>query len=167
LAEILRPRGNRGEVLARSLSDVPGRFESLKSAWAHLADGSDAAVELNTAWQHKGCWVLKFRGIDTIEAAERFRGAELWVRFAERGILSAGEFFQSDLIGCRVVNRETGETAGTVCGWEEYGGPPLMRVRGEGREALIPFVSELCKVDLADRSIRVEIPEGLLELGCE
>ena len=32
LAEILRPRGNRGEVLARSLTDVPGRLESLKEA---------------------------------------------------------------------------------------------------------------------------------------
>ncbi len=41
IAEILRPRGNRGELLAISQTDVPGRIESLKSGTVRLADGSD------------------------------------------------------------------------------------------------------------------------------
>jgi len=164
LAEILRTRGTRGEVVARSQTDVPGRIERLTSANVQLLDGSDVPVTIAAAWQHKGDWVLKFSGIDSIEAAERFRGADLWVPFTDRGILREGDFFRSDLIGCRVINRGKGEAIGVVAGWQEYGGPPLMEVQLNGREALIPFVAAECSVDLAGRTICMDLPEGLLEL---
>jgi 16S rRNA processing protein RimM len=164
IAEILRPRGNRGELLARSQTDVPGRLSLLTSANARLADGSDIALEIAAAWEHKGDWVLKFSGVDSIDAAERFRGADLWVSFANRGALAKGDFFESDLIGCRVIDNSSGECAGVVEGWQRCGGPPLMEVSAEGREHLIPFVSALCNVDLAARTIRMDLPEGLLEL---
>jgi 16S rRNA processing protein RimM len=165
IADILRARGVRGEVLAKSQTDVPGRLESLKEAQVRLADGSDLPLELESAWEHKGDWVLKFRGIDDINAAERLRGAELWVPWEERGRLAEGEYFQSDLLGCQVIEKGTGEILGAVEGLQQYGGPPLLEVKREGREVLIPFVSAICQdIDLASRVIRVELPEGLLEL---
>ena len=164
VAEILRPRGNRGEVVARSQTDVPGRLESLKSAYTRLTDGSDTRVEITAAWPHKNEWVLKFEGVDSIDAAERFRGADLWVPPAERGALAPGEFFQSDLIGCQVVDTATGQAIGFVTGWQQHGGPPLMEVAADKRELLIPFLAPLCSVNLDERSIRVDVPEGLLDL---
>lgn len=167
IAEILRPRGNRGEVLARSQTDVPGRLERLKTATAQLSGGTDVPVEIAAAWPHKGDWVLKFSGVDSIDAAEVFRGADLWVPFANRGVLADGDFFQWDLIGCEVLNRATGERVGRVKGWQRYGAAPLMEVESGRHEWLIPFAGPLCEVDLAARTIRVEIPEGLLDLGRE
>jgi 16S rRNA processing protein RimM len=60
IAEVLRPRGNRGEIVAKSQTDVPGRLENLKSAVARLTDGSDVPIEIAEAWPHRGEWVLKF-----------------------------------------------------------------------------------------------------------
>src|SRR2546421_12461975 len=91
IAEILRARGNRGEVLARSQTDVPGRLEGLKTAVARLTDGSDVPVEITEAWPHKGNWIFKFMGVDSIDAAERFSGADLWVSLPDRGNLPKGE----------------------------------------------------------------------------
>ncbi len=164
LAEILRPRGIRGELVARSQTDVPGRLAGLKKAQVLLRDGSSSPVELEAAWEHKGGWVLKFSGVDSIETAERYRGADLWVHATERAKLGEGEYFQSDLIGCRLVDLATGECVGEIKGWQEYGGPPLMEVLTGGREQLVPFVSSLCQVDLDARTIRMDLPEGLLEL---
>ncbi len=164
IAEVLRARGNRGEVAARSQTDVPGRIESLRCVSAHLTDGSDVTVEIAAAWRHKGDWVLKFAGIDSIDAAERFRGAELWVSFANRGTLAEGDFFRSDLIGCQVLADATGQRVGVVKGWQNYGATPLMEVKTADRELLVPFVSALCEVDLAARTIRMDLPEGLLDL---
>jgi 16S rRNA processing protein RimM len=164
LAEILRPRGIRGEVLARSQTDVPGRLESLDQAYIRFAGGQDANVTITGAWPHKNDWVLRFEGVDSINDAERFAGSELWVPFADRAELPEGEYFQADLIGCMVLN-EAGEMVGTVDGWQEYGGPPLMKVRANGRDVLIPFVKGIYRtVDLETRRITVELPEGLLEL---
>jgi 16S rRNA processing protein RimM len=165
VAEILRPRGNRGEVLAESLTDVPGRLETLKQAWVRLANGSDLSVEIECAWRHQELWVLKFAGVDSIDAAGPFRGADLWVPLSERGQLPEGEFFRSDLVGCTVNDEQTRKQIGVVRGWQQYGGPPLMEVDVHGREVLIPFVPSICrKVDLTERVISISAPEGLLEL---
>ena len=169
LAEIHKPRGIRGELLARSLTDVPGRLKELSAAWVQLADGSDVEVRLEEAWEHKGNWVLKFAGVDSANDAERFNASDLWVPRAERAALPDGEFYESDLVGCRVMDGASGRMIGTVNGWLHYGGPPLMEVKREdekpGREVLVPFVPAICrKVDLESRVIEVELPEGLLDL---
>jgi 16S rRNA processing protein RimM len=139
-------------------------LENLKRAHARLANGTDVAVEIEEAWEHKGDWVLKFAGVDTMDAANLFRGADLWVPPAERGELPDGGLFQSDLIGCRVVDKVSGKELGAVAGFQEFGGPALMEMTVDGREVLIPFVEQLCEVDLSARVIRVDLPAGLLDL---
>jgi 16S rRNA processing protein RimM len=58
-----------------------------------------------------------------------------------------------------------GIVLGQVEGWQQYGGPPLIEIKVRGREVLIPFVDAICrKVDLENRVIEVDLPEGLLEL---
>lgn len=165
LAEISRPRGTRGEVLAVSQTDVPGRLEQLKRAWIRLADESDIEVELSEAWEHKGNWVLKFSGVDSIQEADRLRGSDLWVPVEQRAQLPDGELFRSDLIGCAVIDKSSGRVLGQVQGFQQYGGPLLLEVMVDGREALIPFVAVICTdVDLENKAIGVALPEGLLEL---
>jgi len=165
VAEILRPRGNCGELLAISQSDVPGRIENLKRAALRLNDGSDISVELESAWRHGDKWVLKLAGVDSISAADRFRGADLWLPLSERASLPEGEFFQTDLIGCEVLDGITGQKLGVVDRWQQYGGPPLLGIEIDGREVLIPFVSPICRtVDLEKKTIVVDLPEGLLDL---
>jgi 16S rRNA processing protein RimM len=165
VAEVVRPRGNRGELVVKSQTDVPERLEHLKIAQARMTGGYDVPVQIVEAWTHKGDWVLKFAGVDSIDSAERFRGAEIWVPISERGNLPEGEFFRSDLIGCSVIELLTGKRLGVVEGWQQYGGPPLMEVMIDGSQVLIPFVSSICQhVDLTAREIGVDLPEGLLEL---
>jgi 16S rRNA processing protein RimM len=63
------------------------------------------------------------------------------------------------------VEKGTGKVLGLIAGWQQYGGPPLLEVKREGGEILIPFVSAICQdIDLNARLVRVELPEGLLEL---
>jgi 16S rRNA processing protein RimM len=164
VAEIMRPRGIRGELIALPQTDVPGRMENLKRAHARLTDGADIAVEIDEVWRHNDNWILKFAGVDSIAAAERFRGADLWIPENERGALPDGDFFESDLVGCTVVDNATGRPLGQVEGFEHYGGPPLMALTVDARPVLVPFVNSLCQVDLAARTIRVDVPEGLLDL---
>jgi 16S rRNA processing protein RimM len=84
----------------------------------------------------------------------------------ERAEREAGEYSHADLIGCRVVELATAGPVGLVEGVEDYGGPSLLRVKvTDGREILVPFASTICReIDVAAKIIRVELPEGLLEL---
>lgn len=156
-----RPRGNRGEITAISLSSKPERFQDLKTVYL-FGDGSPFDVE--RTWEHEGTLVFKFRNVDSISDAERLRNWEVRIPRPERVEAEPGEFFHSDLIGCEVRERSSGRLLGVVTGWEEYGGPALLDIdRGK---LSIPFVHSIC-VDIRpeDRCIQVELPEGLEDLN--
>jgi 16S rRNA processing protein RimM len=161
VAVLGRPRGNRGELTAESLSSKPERFARLKEVRL-VGDGS--AYQVEEVWEHAGALVFKFRGVDSISDAEKLRGAEVQVPKAERVALEPGEYFHSDLIGCEVRERVSGRVIGRVTSFEEYGGPPLLEI--DGGRMLIPFVEAIC-VDIRPdvKLIQVDLPEGLEELG--
>ena len=77
--------------------------------------------------------------------------------------MDEGEYFQSDLIGCEVVDRRTGESIGRVTAWDEGGGAGLLVV---DNNLLIPFARSICvEIDPAAKRIAVELPEGLKDLN--
>lgn len=121
-----------------------------------------AQVEVESAWEHNGQLVLKFRGFDTRTDAERIQGFELRIPLADRPPVPAGEYYLSDLIGCEVVERD-GNSLGRVTEWQDIG-TGLLVVGDE--DLMIPFVRSFCvEIDLAARRIVVELPEGLRDLG--
>lgn len=123
-----------------------------------------AEYQVENVWRHGESVVFKFRGVDSISAAEELAGADVTIPLEERAALPDGEYYQTDLVGCAVVTRQ-GEPVGTVEGWQEYGGPPLLEVNAGGRELLIPFARSICvAIDIAARKIVVDLPEGLTEL---
>lgn len=121
--------------------------------------------EVERIWRHKESLVFKFAGVDSISAAEPLEGAEVCIPKEERAALPEGEFYQSDLIGCQVLDGKTGRLIGVVRDWQEYGGPPLLEVQGEnGKEILIPFAKAICTAIQPDaKRIVVDLPEGLEE----
>ena len=160
IAVLGKTRGNRGELTAVPLSGKPERFEALEEVFLF---GSGTRYEVESTWFHQGTLIFKFRGVDTISAAELLAGAEVRVPLAQRMPLDPGEFFQDDLIGCQVVDRRTGQTLGKVSGWEDGGGAGLLVVDGG---LLIPFARSICvEIDPAAKQIAVELPEGLKDLN--
>jgi 16S rRNA processing protein RimM len=159
IALLGKTRGNRGELTAVALSSKLERFESLEEVWLF---GTGERYEVDHTWFHNGTLIFKFRGVDTIGAAELLSGSEVRVPAAARVSLDAGEFFQDDLIGCEVIDRRTGAPLGRVEGFEESGGAGNLVVG----DLLIPFARAICvEVDPAARRIAVELPEGLKELN--
>ena len=153
VAVLGRPRGNRGELTATSLSSKPERFARLGDVRL-VGDGPSAdgvSHHVEEVWQHDGALVFKFRGVDSISDAEKLRGAEVQVPRAERVELEPGEYFHSDLIGCEVRDRVSGRLIGRVTNFEEYDGPPLLEV--DGGRLLIPFVKAICTEILPEEKL--------------
>jgi len=123
-------------------------------------------MEVENTWMHGDNLILKFKGVDSISDAERLAGFDVGVPIEERTAVPEGEFYQSDLIGCAVIDA-TGRTLGTVEGLQETGGPLLLEVKTtNGKELLIPFANAICtKIDTAAKRIEVALPEGLEELN--
>jgi 16S rRNA processing protein RimM len=160
IAVLGKTRGNRGEITAIPLSGKPERFERLAEVFLF---GSGTPYQVESTWFHQGTLIFKFRGVDSISAAEPLTGAEVRVPLDQRTPLDPGEFFQDDLLGCQVVDRRSGQALGQVTRWEDGGGSGLLVVNGD---LLIPFVRSICvEIDPAAKRIAVELPEGLKDLN--
>jgi len=165
VARVAKARGVRGEVAAEVLTDFPERFDGLEELIAVTPAGERRRLALEGHWLHGGRIVLKFAGYDTPEAAAELAGYELTVPEAEAVELEEGEFYDWQLVGCRAETVE-GVGVGTVAEVLHYGGDaPVLLIRDErGRENLVPFAESICvEVDLENRLIRVDAPDGLLE----
>jgi 16S rRNA processing protein RimM len=159
VAVLGRARGNRGELTAISLTK-PERYEDLHEVFL-FPEGS--RQELESAWFHDNRLVLKFRGVDTISDAEKLEGREVRVPRSERKQLEPGEYYESDLIGCAVVEQGTDCPLGRVTGWQDTGGTGLLELEGG---LLIPFARSICvAIEPEARRIVVNLPAGLKELN--
>lgn len=155
-----KTRGNRGELTALALSSKPERYQALRDVYLF---GAGDRYQVESAWFHDGTLILKFLGIDTISDAEKLVGSEVRIPEAERTPLEPGEFFQTDLIGCDVVERETGLSLGRVTEWQDSGGPGLLVLENG---LMIPFARSIClEINPAARRIVVTLPEGLKDLN--
>ncbi len=164
VAVLGKTHGNRGEITAFALSSKPERYERLREVTLFNASGDLLrSAEVESVWFHSGTLIFKFRGIDSISEAETLARAEVRIPVSEREPLEEGEFFDSDLIGCEVVERSTGESLGRVTGMEDAGGPGLLVVNGE---LLVPFARSICvEIDPTAKRIVVELPAGLKDLN--
>lgn len=162
IARIARPRGIRGELVAEVLTDFPERFDGLKDATAVLPDGGRRELKIENAWFQNERIVLKFEGVDSIEAGDELRDAEICVPESDAVDLDEGEFFDWQLEGCVAVTVD-GEPLGTVKELMRTGGTEVLVIEGD-REYLIPFAESICTdVDIENKRIVVDPPEGLLE----
>lgn len=117
-AQLLRPQGRRGELLADPHTDLavfsPGRKLWLGTEGA--APQPSSTRELQDAWQptgrNAGRIVLKLSGIDSISAAEALAGQFVLLPIADLPALDEDTFRVRDLVGCALYDGE--HLAGTV-----------------------------------------------------
>jgi 16S rRNA processing protein RimM len=153
---------------------VEERFEVGATLWVRSERGEEA-LTIGASRVQGGRAVVGFAGVERIEEAERLVGLEL--RVPEEALQPLGEhqYYQHQLVGCLVEVRGA-ETTGA----ETTGGAPigevirveggisgsLLVVGGPRGEILVPFTRAICvDIDVAAKRIRIEPPEGLLELN--
>jgi 16S rRNA processing protein RimM len=180
LARILRARGNKGEVAVELLTDFPQRLKEVREVFLGDAasdgvrGGAPRRIGVKEFWidrNHAGQAVYWFEGFMSINDAEKLRGLDVLIPFAQRVELPAGKYFVADLIGCSVFELGASpELIGSVSDVQSTGeaqaGTPILVVGTRGGELLIPLAEEICRrVDVAGRRIEVVLPEGLRDLN--
>jgi 16S rRNA processing protein RimM len=188
VARIIRPRGNKGEVLAELFTDFPARLSSRLQIFLRRPTSEPQAIGLQNFWvdrNHPEHGIFHFEGCASIDAAEKLRGLDVLIPLADRVNLPAGKYFVSDLIGCSVFESPAREAKlsspacaieaapcllGTVRDvffpGEGTAGTPLLQVETAKGELLVPLAEDICRpIDVAARRIDVTLPEGLSDLN--
>jgi 16S rRNA processing protein RimM len=162
IGRVVKPQGRKGEVLAETFTDRPDRFPSLRRVFVPGPGDEAREVRVTSCWPHKGRFVLKIDGVDSIDDAERYRGLELRIAEEELAALPEGSYYHHQLRGLR-VDDPRGAALGLVTDlMETGGGATILVVRGPGGELLIPLADAFVKeVDVAGGRLVVEPPQFL------
>jgi 16S rRNA processing protein RimM len=165
VARVARTRGLRGEVVADLYTDFPERFEALEKVIAIAPDGNRRSLQIEEHWFQGQRIIFKFAGYDSIDEAKELAGFQIGIPASERIELPEDTFYEWELAGCRVEALD-GKVVGQVREVMRTGGVEILVVAGdEGRELLIPMAHDICvEIDVAQKIVRIDPPEGLLEL---
>jgi 16S rRNA processing protein RimM len=168
-----RARGLRGELFG-DVWNAPESYGWLKQVWVRNREGEflfhGEPVEVIEARPFRGRLILRLGGVDSAEAARPLTGCEAVVPRHELPPLPDGEYYLSDLTGCAVFLRRTGAPAGTVTGWQDFGGTVLLEMEPEGDApggpVWIPFTRSICVEILPGQGrLVIDPPDGLLDLN--
>jgi 16S rRNA processing protein RimM len=164
MGRVLRPHGLGGHLRVSSYARSEASFLSAGKVLLRTRSGGLRETAVHSVQPHKGGFLMKLAGIDTVEEAETCRGAAVLVRkdaFAHE----EGEYFWHEIIGLGVY-LNTGAYVGEVIHILPTRGTDLYVVRRGQSEVLIPAVQEVIQeIDLTNRRIIVSDAAGLLELN--
>lgn len=149
--EIVTTHGVRGEVKVLSWLDSPDMLCEFSRCRIGGKEYAMDAVRVQ-----KTCNLVKLRGVDTMEDAQKLRGKTMELY---REDISDELIFAAELVGVEVFAGET--SIGKITEVLDYPGNSVYVVQGE-REYLIPAVKEfILSTDLEKNEMQVKLLEGM------
>jgi 16S rRNA processing protein RimM len=163
LGRVVRSQGRDGRLKLRLNEKGPMGFVGRT---VYLQRGREfEAFEVESLVLDRNAYILKLKGVDTLEAADALAAREIYASELDFRQLGADCYYDFQIIGSRVRTR-AGAEVGTVASVVSAGGPVLLVVRRGDEDIFVPFTATICvKVDEAAREVVIDPPEGLLDLN--
>ncbi|HRY14088.1 MAG TPA: ribosome maturation factor RimM [Syntrophomonadaceae bacterium] len=162
VGKIVGTHGYKGSVKVQLLTDFPDRFQPGQK---YLVLRAKEALELtlDQCSPHGGMMLMKFRGIDDMEAAEQLRNVFLNVTTDQLYPLPEGSFYHFQLIGMQVEDVDKGPL-GQLAEVLETGANDVYVVKSDTYgEILIPAIKQVVMaVDVPNHRLTVKLLDGLL-----
>lgn len=162
IGQIVNTFGIKGMVKVKPFTDDIRRFDDLEKVYVET-NKSKKQYELEEVKYHKDMVLIKFKGINSIEAAENLRNSYLKVNRKDEPELEEGTYYIVDLIGLDVYSDE-GKLLGKVDDVFNNGSCDIYAVKDElGKQLLLPAISDVIKeINLEQKKIVAHILKGLI-----
>jgi len=168
VGRVAKAHGVTGEVVVEIRTDDPDiRFTPGSSLRGRPSRGGpESRYVIDSVREHGGRLLVRLEGVADRTAADALRGTLFLVDSQDLPpIEDPDEFYDHQLEGLQVVTT-TGTVVGSVEEVLHTAAGELLSVRSDEGEVLVPFVSAIVtSVSLADQTIVIDPPDGLLELG--
>ena len=156
IGRIVNAHGIHGEVRVQPRDGDPAFLTRFKTFYI---DGQPVSPTANHV--HKSLVLMKFPGVEDMNAALTYKDKDLYIRRADAR-LPEGAYFDDELLGMGVFDAATGEELGKLTAVENYPAHKVYTVKGR-REYLIPAVKDVFikSVDLDRDRMEVQVWEGM------
>lgn len=162
VGQIVNTFGVKGMLKVKPFTDDVNRFEELKKVYICKKEKLEE-VEIEEVKYHKDMVLLKVKGIDDMNEAEKVKGLYLKIDRKNAKKLPKDTYFIADLLGLQVYS-DTGELLGKVDDIFRTGANDVYVIKDEkGKQLLLPGIPDVIKeIDLEKEKIIVHILKGLI-----
>jgi 16S rRNA processing protein RimM len=160
---IVKPHGLKGEVTVMLEEDAPNDFSSIKSVFIEQDGRLIPYFIQHLSAQGKKAFI-KFEDVNSPEDAGRISKQSFYLSKSLRPKAAPGQFYPDEVIAFEVHDQERG-LLGKISEVVQAGPNRLLVLHYQGKEVLIPVNAPfITSVNMGRRKIKVELPEGFLDL---
>lgn len=163
IGQIVNHFGIKGMLKVNPFTDDVSKFETLDCILLEK-DNKLIEVQIEEVKYSKNQVLLKIKGIDSIEEAEKYRNCYLKIARKDAKKLPKNTYFIADLIGITVYTEE-GTLLGKVDDIYNSGASDIYVVKDEetGKQILLPAIKEVIKeIDIGQEKMTVHLIKGLI-----
>jgi 16S rRNA processing protein RimM len=165
MGKVVRPHGVEGALRIKSYAQSEESFQSAGTVFLRSGSGDIGEYAVSSIRPHKNILLMKLDGLNALEEAEKYRGADILIKRDALPRAGEAEYFWHELIGLEVY-LSGGEYVGTIRHILPTGGNDIYVVQEGKKEVLIPAVHDVVKeVDLINNRMIISEVEGLLDLN--
>jgi 16S rRNA processing protein RimM len=165
IGKVIRPHGIGGSLKILSYAQSPETFKSSGAVYLERGSGALSEYQVSSIKPQKNLFLLKLEGVNTLEEAESYRGAGIFLRKEDLGSKEEGEYFWFELIGIKVYSTR-GELIGTLKHIFPTPSNDIYVIEGGKEEILIPATHVAVReIDLENRRMIVSELEGYVDLN--
>lgn len=162
IGQIVNTFGIKGFVKIVPFTDDLERFEELESVFV-VKQKQLIEMQIEEVKYHKNLVLVKFKGIEDINMAEKYKGCYIKIKRENARKLPKDTYFIADLIGIDVYD-ENGNLLGKVDDIFNNKSHDVYVIKDDlGKQILLPSTKEVIKdVDVEKGKIIVHLIDGLV-----
>ena len=120
-------------------------------------------LEISRVQSHGTVALVAFKGVNTIEQAEKLRGTVIYINRKDAK-LPEGRYFITDLLGCEVFDADTNEFLGKITDVSETGANDVWHITRDAKEYLVPAIADvIVSVDTENEKAVIRPMKGIFD----
>ena len=164
LGKIVKKHSFKGEVVIKLDTDEPELYGNMESVFVDLG-GNLVPFFIERSSLSKGTMLrIKIEDFNTEDEADMMMRSGIYLPLDLLPKLEGNKFYFHEVIGFKVIDQNHGEV-GVLININDSAAQPLFEIERDDKEIFIPMIDDFIqKVDRENKEIRVETPDGLIDL---
>lgn len=164
LGKIIKKHSFKGEVIIKLDTDQPELYSNLESVFVELGNNLIPFFIEKSSLTKKTMLKVKFENICSEGQADAIIKSNLYLPIELLPKLSGNKFYYHEVIGYKVVDLNFGNV-GVIVSINDATSQPLFEISYNKIKVFIPAIDQFIKkVDRENKTIKVQTPEGLIDL---
>jgi 16S rRNA processing protein RimM len=131
--------------------------------FVYTDENGNGKLEISRVQPHGTVALVAFKGVNTIEQAEKLRGTVIYINRKDAK-LPEGRYFITDLLGCEVFDADTNELLGKITDVSETGANDVWHITKDDKEYLVPAIADvIVTVDTENEKAVIRPMKGIFD----